>query len=215
MSLKFPRTKLLAAAVVVLAAGAVAASLPGAAAASKTGDRLPQAASGAVRTAMIAADDEAPSPGGLEAGRPLRRGRPPVPGGPHPGPFPPHGGPLTLARNLAAAETAVGIRPNQMDAWRDFTDAFQAAVPPPPGRPPRPDAPAPAAAGADVPAPFALITALATRDEEAGKAGARLKQAVEALRTQLTPEQLERLARIEPSLLPPPPPGPPDRLPPR
>ncbi|MDI4658097.1 hypothetical protein K9U41_17000, partial [Xanthobacter autotrophicus] len=134
------RSKFLAGVALALVAGcAVVASVSGPAA-SKTQDRLPQATSSApVRFAALAMEGQMPRPDVLP-------GLPPdlpwdlLPSGPgdeagaRP-PRPPHprdaAGPLGLAQTLAAAETAIGVRPNQMEAWRDFTDALQAALPSP------------------------------------------------------------------------------------
>lgn len=164
------RLALLSAALAVPAIGGISGLLPASGAvAGKIEDRLPAvAASGAETPALrlaLGPDPMAP---------------PPPPPGHREGPeVPPPPGVPPLARNLAAAETVVGIRANQIDAWRDFADA---------------------------------------RVEAAGKAATRLAQAADALKTRLSPDQLERLARLEPSLLPPPP-GPPgagpNRLPPR
>ena len=148
-------------------------------------------APGAVRMAHAAPPPGAPGPDTP----PDRRAGPP--GGPPPAQ-------MRLARILAAAETAVGIRADQIDAWRSYTDALQALAAPPP--PP----PAPPAAGTK-PEAFTLTSAFAAHMVERGQEAARLKEAATTLKARLAPEQLERLARIEPVLLPPPPrpPGPP------
>ena len=109
--------------------------------------------------------------------------------GPHgrhagPPPFGPRFGP-PLAARLAAQETAIGIRSNQLDAWRDYADALQAMLAPPK----RPDAPK-----ADE--PFAMQQALAEDVAVRGKAAERLKSAIDALKPKLSPEQLERAARV-------------------
>ncbi|GBD48376.1 hypothetical protein [Methylopila sp. Yamaguchi] len=134
---------------------------------------------------VMSPDAELPPPG--------RRGPPPGSFGRPQGPFGPMG-PLGLAGRLSAEETAIGIRAAQLDAWRNYADALQSVLAPPP--PPSKDL---------VTDPFALAEALAVHAEERGKAGTALKTAVAALRSQLTPEQLVRAARV---MGPPPPPPP-------
>lgn len=125
---------------------------------------------------------------------------PPRPGA-GPPPPPPHDerygfGHPHLIHELAAMEVAIGIRSHQIDAWRDFTDAMLATVPPPQN--PSAEAPEPK------PEPFSRVLKLATDAIERGRNAERLVKAVTALRALLTQEQLERIALNEARLRPPP-----------
>ncbi len=115
---------------------------------------------------------------------------------PHAGPGFGHGwhggppGPGMLATRLSAMETEVGIRANQLDAWRDFTDALLATAKPPFG----PDA---ATSTNDSKEPFALAQRLADNTIERAKSGEELLKAIDALRAKLTPEQLTKVSGLE------------------
>src|SRR5512145_2449145 len=101
-------------------------------------------------------------------------------------------GPGRLAMKLNAAETEIGIRASQLDAWRDFTDALIATMTPP-WLQSSPDADAKDAKSE----PFARALRLADNAIARGKHAEDLAKAIEALKSKLTPEQLAKVAEIE------------------
>jgi hypothetical protein len=106
------------------------------------------------------------------------------------GPRPP---PAAMAAVLlSAAETALGIRVDQLDAWRAFSSAVVAMF-----EPPAPPPPAGADGEGEVRDPFARIEHLAAAIAERGRRAEALEDAIAALRPVLTPEQTERLATLE------------------
>jgi hypothetical protein len=136
---------------------------------------------------------------------------PPMMGGagrPRPGPegHGPGRGPMgpppaaMVATLLAAAETTIGIRVDQLDAWREFSSALVALVEPPAPPPPPSRKAAPEDGTAD---PFARVEWLAGEIAERGRRAEALQDAIETLRPVLDHQQTERLAAFEARLRPP------------
>lgn len=114
---------------------------------------------------------------------------------------------LRIAERLAQTETYVGITSAQLDLWRAYSTALIDFFERPardrgPGGPRPSAAPPPAAQGeagaapAEA-APVLFAERLADRAIERAERATALKTALDALRAELSPEQLDRLARAE------------------
>lgn len=107
---------------------------------------------------------------------------------------------LAIARRLSVAETYIGIKSTQMDAWRSYTTALlafvKAGTPTWPTKPGNDDRAAPAGeaslCGEDL-ADRAIVTAEKARI---------LKDSIRALTSVLSDEQVERLREAESELPP-------------
>lgn len=103
---------------------------------------------------------------------------------------------LKLARDLAGLETLIGIRSDQLDAWRDYTSALLAVA-----EPPRPPMLPMDGKGSEAFAPAERLADAAIARAEAAET---LKSAIATLRDRLTPEQIALLQQAERRMGPPP-----------
>jgi hypothetical protein len=113
---------------------------------------------------------------------------------------PPFSPEAALALSLAAEETAIGIRADQIDVWRDYTTALLALLERPPGDG---SPPGPVGAGPKPPEAFGHAARLADHFMKGAAKAVALDRAIQKLRMTLTPEQFARAAKAEQLLAPP------------
>ncbi len=110
---------------------------------------------------------------------------------------------MQLAARLAAAETLIGIKSAQLDAWRGYTSALIDLV-----QPPAPPPPPPPSGDAAAGRAFARQEEMARRIKERAAKADTLLAAIATLRETLTEAQLAALGRIDLVPRPPMPPFP-------